>query len=57
VVPSVQLAEPNVRRGAAQPGAPGWNLADGLPTRERDLVTASFEEVGDLVGAGWEVSE
>jgi hypothetical protein len=27
---------------------------NGQPTRERELVTASFEEVGELVGAGTE---
>ena len=37
---------------AGQLEATGWDLADDLPTRERDLVTANFEEVGDLVGAG-----
>jgi hypothetical protein len=36
------------------PDCPGWEFADGLPTRERELVTASFEEVGELVGAGTE---
>jgi hypothetical protein len=30
------------------------NLAEGLPTWERELVTASFEGVGELVGAGAE---
>jgi hypothetical protein len=30
----------------------GWDLSDGPPTRERELVTAQFEEVGELVGAG-----
>jgi len=34
------------------PEAPGWELAEGLPTWERELVTAHFEEVGELVGAG-----
>jgi hypothetical protein len=37
---------------AEQPSAPGWELADGLPTRERELVTARFEMVLKLVGAG-----
>jgi hypothetical protein len=38
--------------GAEQPDAPGWELADGLLTRERKLVTADFEGVGELLGAG-----
>jgi len=34
---------------AGHPEAPGWDLADGLPTWERELVMANFEEVGELV--------
>ena len=43
----------NVERDA-HPDAPEWDVADGLPTRKRELFTASFEEVGELVGAGVE---
>jgi hypothetical protein len=42
---------------ARQPEATGWDLAGGLPTWERELVTAEFEEVGELVGAGAENQE
>ena len=52
---------PKVVAGAAtaegeHPDAPGWDLGEGLPTRERELVTGNIEEVAELVGAevpGW----
>jgi hypothetical protein len=46
---------PAVAAKAEQPEAPGWDLADGLPTWERELVPSELEEVGELVGAGAEV--
>jgi hypothetical protein len=56
-LPGGEAVATNVVAGAAtveagQPDVPGWDLAEGLPTWERELVTASFEEAGVLVGAG-----
>jgi len=34
------------------PEAPGWDLGDGLPTWERELVPSDLEEVDELVGTG-----
>jgi hypothetical protein len=39
---------------AGQPDARGWDLGDGLPNWERELVPRELEEVGELVGAGVE---
>jgi hypothetical protein len=35
-------------------GCLGWDPFDGLPTGERELVMANFEDVGKLVGTGSE---
>jgi hypothetical protein len=43
-----------VAEKAEQPDARGWDLGDGLPTWERELVPRELEEVGELVGAGTE---
>jgi hypothetical protein len=37
---------------AEQPDALKWDLAEALPTWERELVAVELEEVGELVGAG-----
>jgi hypothetical protein len=45
---------PAVATKAEQPEAPGWELAEGIPTWERELVAVDLEEVGELVGAATE---
>jgi hypothetical protein len=40
---------------SAEHFAERWDLADGLPSWERELVTANFEDVEEPVGAGAEV--
>jgi hypothetical protein len=42
---------------AGQPDAPGWELGEGLPTWERELIAEALEAEASLVGAGtspWE---
>ena len=56
-LPGEKAVAPKMVAGAVtaegeHPDAPGWDATEGLPTWERELVTASFEEVGQLVGAG-----
>jgi len=36
---------------ARHPDSPGRGITNGLPTGERELVAANFEEVANLVGA------
>jgi hypothetical protein len=37
---------------AGQPWTPEWDLDDGLPASERELVAVDLEPVEELVGAG-----
>jgi hypothetical protein len=48
------LVSPAVTAEGEHPDAPAWDLSDGLPTWERELVPSELEELGELVGAGTE---
>ena len=54
---SASQVSPAVAAEAGHPEAPGWDLADRLPTCERELVADAVEAESALVGAGtnsWE---
>jgi hypothetical protein len=51
------VVSPAVAAKAEQPDPPGWDLADGVPTWERELVVDDLEAEPALVGAGAESQE
>jgi len=50
------LVSPAGADEAEQPGDRGWELADGLPTWERELVATNLEEIEAMVGAKGRIS-